>query len=189
MTDFTFRAVPIWPYPRTIGRRSRWTFKAPWSDTLRLLQHEILNLNGREAIIGAGFQEGDLRRDGLPRSDAREPSHPGVEVSFYSGMHGKRLIYATDVCEDWRHNVRSIALGLGALRAVDRYGITRRGEQYAGFMALESGGPSIDAGRRLVEEAGGILEALRKYHPDLNNGEDRAFMDVQAYRASVGGGR
>ncbi|MGH3942598.1 MAG: hypothetical protein ACRDTG_29045 [Pseudonocardiaceae bacterium] len=28
---------------------------------------------------------------------------------------------------------------LGALRAVDRYGITRRGEQYAGFRALEAG--------------------------------------------------
>ncbi len=53
----------------------------------------------------------------------------------------KRLVYATDCCDFWQHNVRSIALGLEALRAVDRYGISRRGEQYAGFRAaLTSGG-------------------------------------------------
>ena len=39
------------------------------------------------------------------------------------------------------HNLRSIALGLKALRAVDRYGVSRRGEQYAGFRAaLTAGG-------------------------------------------------
>lgn len=47
----------------------------------------------------------------------------------------KRLVYATDACQFWQHNVRSIALGLEALRAVDRFGISRRGEQYAGFRA------------------------------------------------------
>jgi len=52
---------------------------------------------------------------------------------------GHRLL--RNVCdEDWRHNVRSIALGLEALRAVDRYGISRRGEQYAGFRAALASG-------------------------------------------------
>jgi hypothetical protein len=54
----------------------------------------------------------------------------------------KRLVYATDACEDWRHNIRSIALGLEALRAVDRYGISRRGQQYAGFRAALTSGAS-----------------------------------------------
>ncbi len=54
----------------------------------------------------------------------------------------KRLVYATDACEFWQHNVRSIALGLEALRAVDRYGISRRGEQYAGFRAALTPGRS-----------------------------------------------
>lgn len=40
---------------------------------------------------------------------------------------------------DWQHNVRAIALGLEALRRVDRYGITKRGEQYAGWKALPAG--------------------------------------------------
>lgn len=45
----------------------------------------------------------------------------------------RRIVYATDICVLWKHNVRSIALGLESLRAVDRYGITKRGQQYAGF--------------------------------------------------------
>lgn len=52
----------------------------------------------------------------------------------------KRLVYATDACQFWQHNVRSIALGLEALRAVDRFGISRRGEQYAGFRAALTAG-------------------------------------------------
>jgi len=33
----------------------------------------------------------------------------------------------TDSCEFWQHNVRPIALRLVALRAVDRYDVTKRG--------------------------------------------------------------
>jgi hypothetical protein len=36
----------------------------------------------------------------------------------------------------WQANVRAIALALQALRAVDRYGVSTRGEQYTGWSAL-----------------------------------------------------
>ena len=49
------------------------------------------------------------------------------------------LKYMTDTFDDWQENVRAIALGLEALRKVDRYGITKRGEQYVGWKALPSG--------------------------------------------------
>jgi hypothetical protein len=45
----------------------------------------------------------------------------------------------TDAFDDWQENIRAIALGLEALRKVDRYGITSRGEQYTGWKALPSG--------------------------------------------------
>lgn len=45
----------------------------------------------------------------------------------------RRIVFATDSCVLWRHNVRSLALGLASLRDVDRYGMTKRGQQYAGF--------------------------------------------------------
>lgn len=181
----TFRALPVWPYPATPAneRRSRWTFKAPWSDTLAQLQDEIRRLDGTNVVIGAGFRERDIRLDGYPRSDAREPSHPGVEVSFDS-RHG-RLVYSTDVCAWWQHNVRSIALGLEALRAVDRYGISARGQQYAGWAQLGAGGPDAERGRKLVERHGGIRPALMATHPD-HDGDPRDFADVQAYRELAG---
>lgn len=179
MIEVTFRALPVWPHEHTPSteRRSRWTFKAGWQDTLDLLGHELGQLDATNITIGVGLREADIRKDGWPRSNAPEPQHPGVEVSFLSDVnlhplarrgrelirrHGGeqeakkathpdaggtaedfaavmaaldrcRLVYATDVCERWQHNVRSIALGLQALRAVDRYGISRRGQQYAGF--------------------------------------------------------
>lgn len=181
MISARFRPMPIWPHKATppAARRSRWTFKADWSNTLKLLDRELGYLGARNVVIGCGLREQDIRNDGWPRSGAREPSHPGVEVSFDT-RHG-RLVYATDVCERWEHNVRAIALGLEALRAVDRHGITRRGEQYAGFKALSAGGPSVERGARLIREHGGIRGALHATHPD-HGGDPADFADVQAAR-------
>lgn len=183
--NFTFRALPEWPYPRTRPRRTRWTFKASWSNTLALLDRELRHLEGRNCIIAAGFRERDLRLDGLPRSNALTPGHPGIEISFDTRHHG-RLVYATDVCEEWQHNVRSIALGLESLRAVDRYGITRRGEQYAGWRELTTGadgGATLERGRALIREAGSVVDAIKLTHPD-KGGDPVDFQSVQLARAA-----
>lgn len=178
--EFRFRPLPVWPHPDTPAdwRRGRRTFKADWSDTLLLLQHELKLIDARELVIGADFREQDLRRDGMPRSSARQPEHPGIEVSLTTPTHG-RLVYATDTCVLWQHNVRSVALGLAALRAVDRYGITQRGQQYAGFRQLTAGGPSVDRGRQLIREHGSPRAAQIATHPD-RGGDAAAFTDVQA---------
>ena len=183
MIDARFRPVPVWPHEPTRSRRSRWTFKASWANTLDLLNRELRNLNAKNVVIGCGLREQDIRNDGWPRSNAREPVHPGVEVSFDT-KHG-RLVYGTDVCERWEHNVRAIALGLEALRAVDRHGITRHGEQYAGFKALPAGsGPSAERGRTLIALHGGERQALIATHPD-HGGDPADFADVQAAREAA----
>lgn len=187
--NVVFRPMPIWPYTatRSYDRRSPWTFKAGWQSTLDLLEKELRQINGRDVVIGGGWRERDIRLDGMPRSNAAEPTHPGVEVSFtaYVGGRRQRLVYATDVCAKWQHNVRSIALGLASLRAVDRYGITRHGEQYAGFKALPPGGPSVERGLMLIREHGSVRAALSATHPD-HDGDATQFADVQAAReASV----
>ena len=51
------------------------------------------------------------------------------------------LVYDTDEFPHWHDNLRGIALGLEALRKVERYGIAKRGQQYAGFAELGSGIP------------------------------------------------
>jgi len=181
--EVRFNPLATWPHGDTWDRRSRSTFKASWHNTLELLDRELRLLDASNLIIGVNLHQHDIRQDGWPRSNAQQPIHPGVEISFNSGSiakldpvvrHGlalirqdggddrvaakrhhpdaggkhadfvaiqaavdpaKRLVYATDCCQFWQHNVRSIALGLQALRAVDRYGISRRGEQYSGFRA------------------------------------------------------
>ena len=186
---YTFRALEAWPYPPTKTRRSAYTFKAGWDDTLRLLDRELRTIGAHECVIAAGFRDRDLRIDGMPRSDARAPSHPGVILSFVAlGLIGSpRLEYGTDVCQRWEHNVRSIALGLESLRAVDRYGITRRSEQYAGFkqLAAADDAPTIARGAALIHEAGGVREAKRITHPDA--GGDRLDFEsvVMAETAGV----
>lgn len=184
MIDARFRPLPIWPHESTKSRRSRWTFKASWQSTLDLLDRELSHLGATNITIGCGLREQDIRNDGWPRANALVPQHPGVEISF--DTRTGRLVYATDVCEIWQHNVRAIALGLEALRAVDRHGITRRGEQYAGFKALPSGSVDGDAarGRELIEKAGGVRAALHAAHPD-HGGSGADFRDVQAARGGA----
>lgn len=186
----TFRSLESWPYPPTINRRSPYTFKAKWSDTLRLLDRELGMLGGSEIVIAAGFRDRDLRLDGMPRSDARAPAHPGIILAFKAWrLPGNPLLeYGTDVCQRWEHNVRSIALGLESLRAVDRYGITRRSEQYAGFRQLTTGADgeaSLARGRALIDEAGGVAEALHATHPD-KGGDPIDFQSVMLARGSMG---
>ncbi len=93
-------------------------------------------LGVRQAVIQIDLPESKIRIDGLPRSGAR-PDFQGVRLSFES-KYG-HLRYATDVFDFWQDNLRAIALGLEALRKVDRYGITKKGEQYTGWKQLPAG--------------------------------------------------
>lgn len=199
--NVTFRPMATWPHPETPERNRRGsnTFKAAWSDTLSRLEYEIGRLRGSNIIVGATFHEREITRHGWPYANAR-PWHPGIEVSFDTRAHG-RLVYATDVCTFWQHNIRSIALGLRALRDVDRFGIAATGQQYAGWRALPSGigrgvvfANTAEAWTTLIdaipadalEPGGGTLTtdaayrlAARHTHPDTG-GDPERFLRVQA---------
>lgn len=162
-------------------RRTRWAFKASWHSTLDLLDRELTFLGAGHIVIEADFREHDLRLDGMPRGNARPPEFPGVRLSFESN-HGP-LMYATDSCEFWQHNVRSIALSLQALRSVDRYGVTRSGEQYTGWRAIEAtaGVATVGQAQGLLSSYGGLRDALFATHPD-HGGTSEDFQAVQKAR-------
>ena len=97
----------------------------------------------------------------------RVPLHPGVILSFESRFGPLR--YYTDAFDSWRANVRAIGLGLEALRAVDRYGISGRGEQYTGFARLTAAKLAMtpERARVVIAEAAGLdRSALRTADPD-----------------------
>jgi hypothetical protein len=160
-------------------------FKAPWSSTVALLAKELRAHGAKRTLLEIDFREQDLRIDGLPRAD-RHARSPAVVLSFEatSVPGSPQLRYEVGTYSDWRDNVRAIALGLEALRAVDRYGVTKRGEQYAGWKQLPSGGPSPARGRELIAEHGGVREALMATHPD-QGGDPAEFADVQAARGAA----
>lgn len=176
----TWRPLAVWPYqPRTHLAGSR--FRSSWEEALELIENEIGWLDGRDVLIGFVGTEDQVNFSGnLKRGGATRFVHPGVEVSFDTPDRG-RLVFQTDAFDDVRQNLRAIGLGLTALRAVERYGITSTKEQYAGFAQLAPGGPDPERGRVLVERAGGLKEAMRRHHPD-QGGIEADMVDVLAYR-------
>lgn len=138
----TMKVGPIRDWPGELTRnRTRSLFKSSLSDTLQLLDREIWHLvemrawrESAELLIA--IPAGDLwRLDGRPRAHA-VAEHPGVIFSLES-KHGP-LSYPCDTFTTWQDNLRAIARALEALRMVDRYGVTKRGEQYRGFLAIEA---------------------------------------------------
>lgn len=201
MTSYTIR--PISNRTHFSGKHRRSQFAASWPTTERLLLTEVAHLRGKDLVIEVDASEADIRLDGRLRASAR-PATPAVRVAFDS-VHGP-LTYATDVFATWQDNVRAIALGLEALRKVDRYGITKRGEQYAGWKALPSsaaGEPVMDVdlawstlgsysatgddrtiAQLRVHATNDELRAMHRrargrWHPDKNDGDRTMWNQVE----------
>lgn len=179
----TVRPLSTWPYEPQTERHA--TYQVTYQQTLWQLEEEIDKLDGSEVIIGLVVDPSAIRMDGYLRANAR-PRYPGVELSF-EVPGGGRLTFHTDRhrgwADSWQHNLRAITLGLGALRAVDRYGIASSGQQYAGFAQLPAN-TAASRGQALVAQHGGIREALMATHPD-HGGDARDFAAVQAYREAA----
>lgn len=189
---------PIWPTGnRTLvedRRESR--FKASWAATLELLERELRHLEAEDpVVIEAGYQPHEIRLDGLPRRGAR-PSDPAVILSFNSRVGPLR--YGCDTYWDHEANLRAVALSLEALRAVDRYGVTKRGEQYRGFEALPPSGEGemsrSEAEAFIRHHAGDADEpdleaayrtAAKKLHPDVKGGSHADFARLERARQAV----
>lgn len=199
---YEFRPLEAWPGTSTPwARRRSAPFKASYNDTLDLLFYELGRLDARDVLIRTFHQPADIRRDGLPKANARQPGHPGVVVSATT-RKGDTFVWKTDACDRWEHNLRAVALGLEALRAVDRHGITAAGEQYAGFrqITVESGGPPTanpvvvladaagwDARQVAADPRGAYRAAAKQFHPDLR-GDHAQWLHIDvAYRQLNGG--
>lgn len=177
-------------------------FTATWSDTLDLLDIEVTMLGGHDVVLEVDVTEADLRLDGTIRARARAAS-PAVIVSFTTKRHGP-LMYRCDRYEPayynqpdgWQQNVRAIALTLQALRAVDRYGATRSGEQYAGWRQIDARpAPTPHEALAVLQRLAGqpitdvqrlVTVARRRAHPD-HGGTTDTWHEFQAAAAAVQG--
>jgi hypothetical protein len=154
-TNLDVRPLTMWPGPLTPpGSRQRSPFSAPLRGTLTLLARELDMIGAARPVLEVAIPAAQFRVDGRPYARA-QAEHPGVVLSLPRTDVGA-LRYATDRYDTWQDNLRAVALGMEALRKVDRYGITRRHEQYAGFRALPPGTPMPPAAMT-VEDAARFL--------------------------------
>lgn len=199
----TFRPIKVWPesFRRDASGREGSPFKASYRSTLLLLDRELSALRAKDPTLQLDADPAQIRIDGQLRADAKV-DHPGVILSFDTRKHGT-LTYscdkyarnwgATDAA--WKHNLRAVALGLEALRKVERYGIAERGQQYAGYRELGAGVPmgpapmSADAAAEVLRDAAAWVGpwdpfadpeqvvvafrlAAKRHHPDVGGDSD-----------------
>lgn len=230
MLTIRFRPMQKWPKDRARGRaRQAPRFSASYDETLDLLQTELARLGAREVVIEIACREEDIRVDGWPKMNMRT-ADPGVAV--YAETKYGPMLFATDEFDGgpisrrskewtaegrpiirtttaympgWQANLRAIALSLESLRQVDRYGVTKHGEQYTGWRAIGTGVP-LGPVNMTVEEAAKILfdacdvhapdvlmasrdhrddafrRAAKKMHPDVGGSESSFKLLVEAKR-------
>ena len=213
--NIVYRPIEVWPGEPTKNRQyspfstektvttSFGGYKtrergATWSRAIEVVEKEARHIakTGSLVVVQLFLTEREIRRDGKPRADAR-PSQPGVIVNIES-KNGP-LSFPCDTFRNWIDNLYAIGMALEALRKVDRYGVTKRGEQYTGWRALPGAGGSTatmtaeaaalfvanwsgqDADELLrhadIARAGYKL-AAKKLHPDVG-GDTHAFQQLQ----------
>lgn len=138
----------------------------------------------------------ELRLNGLPRSNQREPADPGVAVYWtdrYFRNEPPRCM-AIDRYDRVADNLAAVAATLDAMRAIERHGGAAILERaFSGFAALPA--PSAESWRDVLDPADpeGSYRRLRsQHHPDRAGGDSAAFQRVQraydAFRMEVGHG-
>ena len=148
MIDLRFVPLTAWPGEATKERRNA-AFRSSYLKTLDILEAELKAIRARSIVIEAFYTLEQIRNDGWPRAN-QNPSHPGVILGFKKpdgpvfyrdGKPYVNIVPLSFPCDTYyhiEHNIHAIALSLQALRAVDRYGVTKRAEQYAGWKRIEA---------------------------------------------------
>ena len=189
--------------PIPVRTRGASPFRATWTDTLTLIEHELVMLGAPRSkpwVLQLDVPESRIRKDGGVYANTTAP--PPVRIAFES-RHGP-LLYACDKFWKWQDNVRAIALSLEALRKVDRYGVAGAGEQYRGWTAISSrpaemtreqaaqflchlagwAGPDVPAS--LLRDTSVVVAAYRdgarRVHPDVTGDDGDTMARLNAAR-------
>lgn len=121
----------------------------------------------------------ELKLDGLPRSNQKEPADPGVAVYWKKRKDAQHKVMAIDLYDTIADNLAALAATLSAMRAIERHGgavILERA--FLGFAAL----PAPNTWRAVmrlgegstptIEFVRGVYRMLsRTRHPDTGGSE------------------
>lgn len=174
-----------WPasWPRTQYPQSS-KFKCTLAETRDLMFAEIHRLGGKNVILSTNVE---LRLDGLPYANRRDPVDTGVAVYFE--RKGNQMVFACDRWGSVRENIRSIQKTIEALRGIDRWGASNMMERaFTGFMAIAGPAPrrwhdilgvNSDADASQIKSA--YRRKARECHPD-NGGSAELMAELNAAR-------
>lgn len=197
MFEFQTRPIDQWPGALTTNRK-RSQFSAGYGATLQLLDRELSHINAKGVVVLMALDASEIRLDGRPYAKAI-PRHPGVILSCTTKYGPFRM--ACDRFTEWADNLRAIALSLEHLRAMDRYGCTKRGEQYRGWQALPAPNPLPTTREEAYAELSKVIgegraktlpldEAFREAalltHPDTGGDAERFKRIVAAKKVLEG---
>ncbi len=161
--------------PRT-SFRQRAQFKVSFAQARDDLFAELDKLGAVKVTLSTNVT---LRRDGLPYSNQKEPSDPGV--ALYFDWNRRSYCLACDKWDLTKDNIRAIGLHIAALRGQERWGVGTIEQAFAGYQALPSSDKEWWEVLRVSKDATWeeIKVAYRQqattHHPD--KGGDRALWD------------
>ncbi|BAY08612.1 J domain-containing protein [Calothrix sp. NIES-2098] len=172
-------------YPRTPShQRQEAQFKVKFGIARDQLLHELQLLGASNVIISSNVQ---LRRDGLPYANFKEPEDPGVAVYFR--IKKKNYVLCCDKWLTVRDNLRAIGLHCAAIRGMERWGVGNVEQAFTGYQALpptqpkqwwEVLGVDAQASARQVREA--YRKLAQQHHPDIGGSAQKMTQINAAYQ-------
>lgn len=182
-------AYPLqWPasWPRT-NTPNPARFQTSFARARNQLMRELDLLGATDIIISSNIE---LRRDGLPYANQRQPEDVGIAVYFK--LDGEDQCVPCDKWTRTEDNMQAIRKTIEALRGLDRWGAKEMvNAAFRGFKALPEAiivgehtarawwevlEVSQDASPEIIKAA--YKQLLHKAHPD-KGGSDWAFQELQ----------
>lgn len=179
-------AYPLsWPagYPRT-KRPTSALFDTRFAVARDGLMNELRLMKARNVVLSSNLE---LRRDGLPYANQKQPDDKGVAVYFM--WRGEQRVFACDTWNRIEDNVQALRKTIEALRGIGRWGVSDMlNRAFTGFVALPESTDGrtwwmrtleIEPGATREEAAAAFRRLSKERHPDLG-GTDEAMVELTA---------
>lgn len=155
------------------AKRETGRFEVSFAVARDHLIEELRRLGATDVILSTNVE---LRRDGLPYANQKEPRDPGVAVYFK--LKRKPYVLACDRFMTVRDNLRAIGLHLDAMRGMKRWGVGSVEQAFTGYQALPESrsewwvvlGVPPDASMDVIKVA--FREKAALHHPDASGSHD-----------------
>jgi hypothetical protein len=203
-------AYPLrWPegWPRQNGRKGTGPFRTSADTAIRSLYENMRSLKATGLVVSSNCK---IRQDGTPYREDMVARLKDSGVAVYFTYAGKPMVMAQDAYQLPMANIRSLALAIEAMRAIERHGggyMMQR--SFDGFAALPPPGGEagyvkppwrkvlkMDAyGEIAPEDAILLAEAkykqlARQAHPDAEGGDAQRMAElnvaIEDARAELG---